>query len=391
MSVLSHKFRSPKRSLHKLSVGFILLLIASVILTACSSGPILQPTPANSQNAAHALTAQDLFAAVLTPSDISTVYTAEWWQAPPEFYVGIGAKNDPAGVNRQAWIRQEYTRTNLRPGQLERVVLALYLYDSPASAAGAFAGVRQSQDKQGTPVDGPAVGEESRYWQYSGTGNPAETAIRFRVGSVMARLSVLHASSLEKTATVAQLAGLLAQKTQSLLGGSLTAAPLPADLVKLMPSPSSTDEVGTVVGSAVEPMEAWALVASPSQPEMVATELKRMGAKQLAIRNYSLKIDRNLMVLVTLIPLSTENAATDWVSGFKQAAESNGHLNAGQTGPLSALTQYGQVGAYELEFAKGRYVVSAYCSQAFQDAGAKVEACEQATRRMAELWYAAMP
>ncbi len=131
------------RSLHRWIVNFIPWLIISIALAACSSGLGPGQTPANSQSPSRALPAQDLFAAVLTPSDISTVYAAEWWQAPPEFYVGIGAKNDPAGVNRQAWIRQEYTRTNLRPGQLERVVLALYLYDSPASAAGAFANVRQ--------------------------------------------------------------------------------------------------------------------------------------------------------------------------------------------------------------------------------------------------------
>ncbi len=368
---------------------------AAVPAAAASPAPAPAATAASAsaQVSTADLTPNDLLLAALSPSDVKAVVpaTETWWPYFPEFDVGFSPYTDnSADPSVRFFVVQAYERVG---GPARRqVVSTMVLFNDAASAAQGMARLNQTNDGDSTPASGPAVGDASSYFTRSniGLGTPTDTPIdypdtavlRFRVGPVVGRVSVLG-TGFEKTATLAAYAAPLVDRIGALLQGSLKAQPLPTEYGQRMPPPSSA--VGAILGAVVAPAESWALADNSGTPEAVADKLHSLGAASLGFGRASLAADPNQVIEATLFPFRDATAASSWVKTFTSGVGKTG-LDAGATGTQSAYTSYGGK-FYELQFAAGRFVGDLSC---FAPYGTTTSACEVPVRQLAEAWYAAL-
>lgn len=378
--------RQPDRRARTASkrLASILLVLAVLALAGLGSAgaQAVRSTSAASAVPISSLTQEDLAAAVLSPSDARRFFPegAKWWPSLPEFN---SASLDPA-PGKRFWVVQSYKLVD--GGRLTgpEVQAPLTLYASPAAAAKDFAAIAKTRDAPSTRISGPAVGDESRYFTRPADGKLTETTLRFRLGSVVGRISALDTHPWRTSDLALDAAPVLA-RIQALLEGRLRGATLPNRLALLLPPPSFSDLPG--VASAVVPAEAWALVDSSGKAGAVRDFLRQNGAGSLVMRSYDLLAPAGQVIEITLFPFKTPKAAETWVGGFAREAQKAGRLDPGHTGPLSAFTSY-KGKFYELQFAQGRYVADISCFAPF---GTTSPACESRVRELAGIWYLILP
>ncbi|MCL5025637.1 MAG: hypothetical protein M1531_03960 [Chloroflexi bacterium] len=334
-----------------------------------------------------AITPEDLLAAALSPEDVQGLFSNpdQWWPTFPEFNVGFNA--DPAGrrPGERFYIARSYQLVSDQ--NAARVVTTLIAFGGAEQAADAFAAWQDTLDNGGDIVEGTPIGDESRYFTRANPGSdyPYEATVRYRVGSVIGRISVLSADAYETPDTLSSYATPVVQRIAALLDGSLVASPLPKGIADRMPPISAGP--GPILGSAVVPAESWAVVDTSDKPSLVANQLRSRGAAELGFRRYALSADPDRVVEVVMFPFVDKQGASDWVQQFIKLASKQGTLNAGKTGEQSAMTK-DKDGLYELQFAKGRVVGDVSCFAPF-DADAKgAGVCEAAVRKLAESWFA---
>ena len=358
----------------------ILLVLAVLALAGLGSAgaQAVRSTSAGSAVPISSLTQEDLAAAVLRPSDARSLFPegAKWWPSLPEFN---SASLDPA-PGKRFWVAQNYQLVD--GGRLEgpNVQAPLTLYVSPAAAARDFAGSWKTRDASGKRISGPAVGDESRYFTRPADGKLTETTLRFRVGSVVGRISALDTHPWPTSDLALDAAPVLA-RIQALLEGRLRGATLPNRLALLLPPPSFSDLPG--VASAVVPAEAWAVVDTSGKVEAVRDFLRSNGAGSLALRRYDLLAPAGQVIETTLFPFDTPRAAETWQRGFARQAQTAGLLDPGNTGLLSAFSSF-KGGIYELQFAQGRYVADISCFAPFSKKASP--ACESRVRTLSNIW-----
>lgn len=367
-------------------------LASSAPSVAASAAPV--PTAAPTQAAAPELTPNDLLLAALSPADVKALLPASetWWPYFPEFDVGFSPyKDNSSDPSVRFFVVQTYERIH-GPSKRE-IYSALTLFDDAAAASQGLARLNKTNDGQSTSISGPAVGDESSYFTRNalvGLGVPTDTPIdypdttvlRFRVGSVVALVTV-SGTGLEKSTTLADYAAPLVERIGALLEGTLKADPLPAEFAQRMPPPSDT--VGSIFGAVVAPAESWALVDTSAAPDVVAGKLHSLGADSLGFGRASLAADPNQVLEATLFPFPDAAAATTWVKSFTSGVGTTG-LDAGATGTQSAFTS-NDGKFYELQFAAGRFVGDVSC---FAPYGKTSSACEGPVRKLAEAWYVAL-
>jgi len=308
----------------------------------------------------------------------------EWWPSLPEFNVGF----DPAPtavVGERFWVVQSYEQVGA--SEDGSVQTTLILFDDETSATEGFDTISDASDGDSTTLDGPAVADQWRYFSRSTDEGPYETTLRFRAGPIVGRITVFSERGQAEPQTLAGYFAPVAERIDDLLGGRLSAAPLPQDMAGRMPSESAGETVGPTFGSAVIPAESWALADLTSDPQAVRGRLRELGATELGLRRYGLQADPDHIVEIVLFPMADEEAAETWVREFIDAAGGEGALSAGDTGGLSAFTSY-DGSAYELQFAKGRFVGDVICFAPFGETSAS---CEEPVRSLAERWYAELP
>ncbi|MCL5275374.1 MAG: hypothetical protein M1434_11635 [Chloroflexi bacterium] len=349
--------------------------------------PAVLPTPAS------ALTAEDLLAAALSPADVQKLIPDpnQWWPEFPQFNVGFSASTTGKKVpGEQFFVLQNYRQVS--PLAQGRVESGLTLYVDDKSAADSFTALPDTNDKGGVPMDGPAIGDESRYFTRcekpcgpSATKTPYETTLRFRVGAIIGRISIFYQLGYGTAEALAKYAEPVVEKSRALLSGHLKATPLPGQYGSQLPAASA--DVGPILGSSVNPVESWALIDTSGKPEKVRDQLRSLGATELGFRRFALPADRDQVVEVTLFPFSDDKAAATWIQTFLHNARSSaGTLDAGNTGKLSAFEKTPD-GDYELQFAAGSFVGDVFCYAPYASTSS---ACEAPVRRLAERWYAAL-
>ena len=342
------------------------------------------------------LTLEGLLAATLSPNDIRELrpQPEAWWPSFPEFNVGFDPAPSPIDGDR-FWVAQNYQRIGDSANQHVQTTLALF-EDEQAAEAG-LAAIAEANDQGGTTVEGPAVGDEFRYFTRKGAAADAdplappsfETTLRFRVGLVVGRISMFSDPGYEGADSLARLFAPVEERIHAFLAGELEGEPLPEWMSELMPSSAAAAAatVGPVFGSAVRPPQSWALIDSTGDPLAVRDNLKELGTTELGLRRYGLEADPDLVVEVVLFQMANEDAAGSWVQDFLDSVTPELALSAGQTGTLSGFSAYdGSI--YELQFAKGRFAGDVACFAPF---GETSQACEEPVRMLAEQWYAELP
>lgn len=343
-----------------------------------------QPTEAG---ASADLTPDDLLA-VLNPDDVSAalIQPESWWPLLPEINAGFEPAPEPISGER-FWVTQSYQQVSaLASGRVETTLI---LFEGDAEAQAGFAAMAALDGESRTAGEGPAAGDESRYFMHEASQEeldsgvlPYEALLRFRIGPLVGRISVFTELGYEQAATLASYFSAIESRAQALLAGELRAPELPATIAALLPS-DPAPPAGPVFGSAVRPPESWAVVDSSGDPEAALEQLNASGVTELGLRRYGLEGEPDLVVEVTVYQMNDAASAADWVQGFVQVAEESGALDPGATGTTSAYTSYGGE-FYELQFAAGPVVGDVACYAPF---AATTAACEEAVRALAESWY----
>jgi len=342
------------------------------------AGCVHQPPAGNT-----GITPEDLLAATLQPADFTRMVSdpQHWWPGFPRLNIrpAIG------GPGCEAYAGRSFQKV-ADPAKA-RITTGLSLYCDPASAAAGMFSSTNTLEKGAVACDGPAVGESKRYFTRLSPENLCETALRFRVGRVVGRVSVMIQGHYEEPATLARYAEPVVRKVQALLDGKLHAEPFPQSHAKHMPSAQASARVGRLLGSAVIPVETLALVDISGQPLEVCERWHRLGIKQLGFRRYGVESIAGHVVETTLFVFPDDQSAAARVEEFRKQAVKQGLLAPGRLGALSAYTRNGD-GSYYLQFAKGRYVADLLCYAPFL----KVEpSAEPIVRKFAERWFAELP
>jgi len=356
--------------------GCVLLIVGLLALGAAA------PTAGAPASGGTVPTADDLFA-VLHPSALQSSFAdpTRWWPAFPQFNVGVGDR----APGLRFYVVQPFERVGSRqPGRAE---FTLLLYESPAAAAADFRGrLAVQNDAGGVPTSGPALGERSRYFRRQSSQFPKlpyEATVRVQARQFVLRATAYSPAAYETPLVLARQAGVILERVFALTSGQLRAAAIPKSIADLLPPAAAAARVGPVLGTAVLPIEAWAVADTSGNPLAARARIRQGGVGELGFRRYALAVDRSQVVETTLFPFASPAAAAAWVQTFIREASREGALEPGAVGSDAAFTAYGG-SFYELQFAAGRFVGDVSCFAPFGDTS---PACQQAVRSLAEAWY----
>lgn len=354
----------------------IVLLLLTCVLTACLSISGLCGTSN--------ITPEDLLAATLSKADISTIFSDpdHWWPQIPEFY-GDAFKDN---VGEEFYVVQSFGRTD--PGDKRKVETALTLYENDSAAKAGYAAMADTYDKDGTKVDGPAVANECRYYTRTSENHPFECVLRFRVGSIIGRVGTYGGSGYDDPAILAKCAQPMVRRIHWLLDGKLRAKPVSPDTLGLLPPASVEKAIGTVFGTAMVPLECWAMADSSNDPAGVRERLNSAGLASFVVRRYGIAKDPKQIVETDLFAFPDENSAAQWARYMLSDIGKHKLLHPGATGHLSGFTYRKNISLYELTFAKGRFVADVSAWAPYDETS---PICEDAARKLAEIWYASLP
>lgn len=323
----------------------IMVALATVVQAAMSGNPptmvsVTQavPTASSAARPVSAITPEDLLTAALSWSDVQRLFLQpeHRWPELPQFNVGFPANLASKMAGERFFVAQKYRQISSLPKS--RAENALTLFDNAKTAAAGFAALRDRRDKDTNPIAGAALGDERRYFTRltKDKETPYETTIRFRVGPVVGRLSTFNQLGYDKSEALSRHATAVVEKIRKLVDGSLSATSMPEAIASGMPPASVT--VGPILGSAVVPVEAWALVELGGTPEQSRDQLRNAGVTELGFRRYGVSSDRDQVIETTLFSFPNEMAAADWWQTFIPSIPgAHSKLNAGKTGSLSAF------------------------------------------------------
>lgn len=369
------------------------------------------PTPASATQRARsqaAITPAALLAAVVQPSDLSGIlggdaYATKWTPGDPEVHT---ARADRTPVfewrGLVAMAARHYYGGQASAGHapLPRVESVLLLFDKEAAAKSEFTDLRDKLkppqgEKDGATVDGPAVGDEYRYFdRYRRDTGEVESTVRFRIGRVVGRVSLFaepryddRPPAAASTDAVHIWVEPVVAHVRAMFDGSLQVPAVPRETAKRLPPAAAAP--GPVLFRSVEPVEAWGL---PGDPQI--QRLEQLGAGAFAQQNYGLRGRPGAGLSVALLTFPDPGSAKTWQRDFASDVDHPDRwkqLEHGRTGTASTFgsrigsSRDGNRFGYELQFAAGNYVGDVSCG-AF--AGRSPRACESAVRKLAQTWYA---
>lgn len=354
-------------------------LLAALALRAAVAGPALGAGVDLS-----ALTPEDLLAAVPPLSEVAGVVAtpADWWPTFPDFHVG--PLNPAPRPGERFYIAQRFSRCD--DPERSHLEVTVVLLTSRKQAHRAFVDLSSETAQGATVLKGTRLGDESRYFAHAGV--LGSTTLRYRVGPLVGRVTLTAPGAPASAEGLSKYGAALVAKLQSLLAGKLAAPNLPTDFAAAMPPAAAATEIGPILASAVVPVEAWALADSANDPVRVRDLLKAGGVTNLYYRLYAAQSVPGHVLEATLFQFKDAEAATRWVRLFIHQVATKGPVyDPGETGVLRAFTST-QGRNYELQFAKGRLVGEVVGRSPF---GELSPACQPLVRRLAELWWPAVP
>jgi TIR domain len=371
----------PEMAVGGICAGALLVCGLVIALTPEGAANLLPPF--------RPLRADDALAAVLSWQDVQQLFPGQdWWPA------GIDLEAPPFRGNPETsspgWrfsAGQSYVLVGSQPREF--IIARVDLYGDPGHAEAAFAHLLGQAD-QGLPVTpGPPLGDEQRYAVSSGTPAGYTGSVRFRLGPAI--VSVQRGSGdpvLASPEALASVSQVFLPRVQALVDGQLHAAPLSSDLARVLPP--AAEESGLVLGSAVRPIEAYAVLSVGDDPRPLLQKLREDGATDWAERQYALPLHQDHRLDAAALSFRDAAAAadfTDYDTAPQKASSDVAKLDPGKTGPHAVFFKF-QDGSYNLEFAKGAIGAQVACGSAY---GTTSTACETEVRNLAQAWYAALP
>jgi hypothetical protein len=331
-----------------------------------------------------ALAPVDLLAAVPAPTDVPGVVAtpANYWPQFPQFNVGPANAEPRAG--ERFYLVQNFTKFDDQ--EQSRLEVSVLLFATGKQAHRAFMDMSSEIAQGAKALPAPHLGDESRYFVLS--ARPSETIMRYRVGPLTGRVTLYSRGAPASMDAVRTYGVALVGKLQDVLDGKLAAPSLPADFAAVMPPAAVATQVGPILGSAVVPVEAWALMDTSRDPVKIRDLLKAGGVTNLYYRRYAVSGLPGQVLETTAFQFNNAQAASDWVWLFIRQVAAHGPVyDPGNTGVLRAFTLVGGSN-FELQFAKGRLVGDVSGMAPFGDLDPRLQ---PRVRQAAELWFDAVP
>lgn len=333
------------------------------------------------------LTVADLYQAVFTPEEaLNTIFPkGETWPRMPQMHKGT---KDPRMITTPTfWVAQAYEQLGQSDTPFENTLL---MYESEQVATEEFTAMLASSDKDTTPMEGPDVGDEARYFQREIPQTTCKDCtpydqynIRFRVGPVIGRIGFVSPfGDPQAPEGLAKWAGPVVDRLHNLLDLKLVAPPLPGEFAGRMPE-ATMSTGGETVGTLVVPVEAWIDVSNGKRAKATLGNYHEAGVKDVAVRRFNMKDRPEESLEAVFFPFDSAAAANRAVEDTRKdlTGREFDTRKAGDTGKHSffAVADFA-----ELQFASGRDLGDVTCLAEFKD---KAENCEAAVLEMAEAWY----
>ncbi len=362
------------------------ILLCAIFIAGFAAGIEAAGDNAPPAQSTASVRAEDLLAVAFSLEDMRHLFRKPgfWWPSFPEFNTGLL----PSKPGERLFVVQNFKRVG--PDSGGEIENALILFDSDASARHALKELAADDAGNSRKLDGPPLGDESCYFSRFESDNmtPYSTTVRFRVGAVLVRLTLLREMAADSTDRLARYAAPIVDRAGALLKGELHATPIPAEISAHMPRTVPGMEL---LGATVIPVDAWALNDTANDPLKIRGMLQGLGGREMGFARYRLQNDPAQVVELTLFTFPHVKSATRWVREFIDDDNAGARLDAGRTGVLSAFVNRtvppeggGYENMYELQFAKGTFVGDVSCYAPYAKTSS---VCEEAVRELAESWF----
>jgi hypothetical protein len=330
-----------------------------------------------------AATPEQLLAAELHAEDVTKARLdpGGWWDDNPEFNGRLepGASPDL----RLQIVNHVFGNPEQTPSEVATV---LKLYAAPDPGAAAFA-ASESSDRAdyGDPIDGPKLGDQSRYHRIAGDHDRMPiVALRFHYKRYLALVSVGGGAAALTAEALAALAQVVIGRLDALDRNALSPPALPPLAETL---PQADDRFGPMMGTAAVGAESWAWVWSEKDLSLEeSAKLRRLLVNRAAqaapvVRAYALAGSPGNQITVAVLPFANEGAAIEYLSAVKKedsrrdAAVIDGD-EIRVAAPIADVAP-----AYRADFRAGKALVEIACFAPFAITSRN---CAQAVRDMAE-------
>lgn len=323
-------------------------------------------------------TPEQLLAAAIHAGDLDGVDPGGWWDDVPEF-------NDRLETDASAdtfVIAHVFGRPDDGPAE---IATSLRLYAKPAAAADQFdASLATDKQDYGETVDGPKVGEQSRYLhQAADSQHEGGLALRFRFGRYLVRIDVGGDASTMVPGRLAALGKIVVDRLGQIDAGKLTAPALP-DLAKALPP--ADDAFTPVMGTATFASQSLAWIWSSRTSTLVVSSrlrelLTNIGDERPVMRRYGVAANSSNVAEVDLMPFRSADAAGRYLAEAKREDARRAAITSNE-GDIDISPPIPDVSpAYRADIRSGRYVAEVTCFAPFAPTSA---ACDAAVKALAE-------
>jgi hypothetical protein len=351
-----------------------------VLLLARTVAAWAEPVPSPEQLLTATLHADDLQKQNLDPGG--------WWNDAPEFNGRLEPDSRPEMLTYV--MSHLFGKPDDNPAE---VATGLHLYATAAASADDFT-ASTAADKQdyGGIVDGPKIGDQSRYLrQAADNEHEAGAALHFQIGRYRVRIDVGGKAGGISANQLAALGKVVLGRLAELDAGKLAEPPLP-EVAKFLPAAS--DQFKPVLGPAVMESEAWAWVWSNGNsalgmsPRLRAMLHDHVTPSGPVIRRYGLAANPGNVAELTLMPFSDADAAAQYITEAKREDPRRGAIVTSD-GDIIVSPPIPDVSpAYRVERRVGRYVADIACFAPFAPTSS---ACAAAAKQLAEEAIKAIP
>ena len=345
------------------------ILAPAICLTPSMAGA--QESPSPEKLLAAGLNAQDVRSANLSPGG--------WWDDEPEF----DGRLDPSSSPQLQDLVGTHVFGQPDDDPTDVGTMLSVFPDAKASAADFARRARSDKSDFGGTVDGPKVGDQSRYMRHAADKHrPAGASLRVRRGRYMFRIDANGPAAAVTQETLADLGRIVIDRLMRLDSGELAAPPLPEVAAAL---PDADAEFRPVMGTASQSGDVWVWVWSPQTKHLVASPRLRsllhdgIGEGAGAMRRYGLAAHPREVVEVTVMPFLRPDAAAAYVAAMQDNDRPLAKTAVG--GPLWFLPPMlpSMTGSYWTRVQHGRYVAEISCQAPY---GKVSPDCRRALRDM---------
>ena len=338
------------------------LAALAITLSACAIG-------AGSFNG----NAADLYSLIPSQNDVRKVMADDgWWEGPPSFEVKPLDFDITPATQRFA-ISVHY----IHLGSSE-VLLAQYaVYDKTSSATTIMT---DYQNAYGTSPSSPRVGDQVLYYAMAGSGAAPFVARSFvRVGQIVVQIVWTRKDSIPSMTSLGKVATLFAG---GLKNANKAHASFKQPDKKFLPPPGLDI---TFLGSAVLPIEAFAVMLLAALPGPVVDQLHTDAVDSFAYGDYVLDNDVHMEVQTAVLAFPSTTIAQGFATDAAPGTPDTNGIASGYI-PTGGSPAGGE---YHYVFATGIYAIELICKPSVQGEAASRE-CEDPVERTAVAWMRAL-